>query len=612
MAVLISAYQLEKAFGSRTLFRGVTFSIDSGQRIGLIGPNGAGKSTLLKMLAKTEDCDSGQISWGKNIRIGYLEQSPTFGTDDTVMSALLSGAPDPHEYMTLAKAEELMSKLSLDTEKVTRETLVSTLSGGWKKKVALGRELMKEPDVLLLDEPTNHLDLESIFWFEDFLATQTQMAVLTITHDRLFLQNVANFIYDLDPKYKDGLLKIQGSYADYVESRDILLEGQKSQESARANDLRHEMAWLRRGAKARQTKQKARIEKTYDLMDEVADLRNRNRSTTIDLEISAAGRSPKKLIEATKISKVFGERELFKDLTLTITPRSRIGLLGRNGCGKSTLIRTLLGDISPDHGTVKINEQLQVNYFEQHRDSLDPKDTLQKAICPDGDYVHLGGKPIYVKSYLDRFHFRREQHDMLVEKLSGGEQSRLLIARLMLTSANVLVLDEPTNDLDIATLDVLKEALDMYQGALVVVSHDRFFMEQVCDTIIAFVDATELLPTESPGTLISFAGYLQWQDWREKRMLELEQLTRKNKTATNAANKESGKKRKLSFKEQRELDGMEELILSKEGALTGFQKELDDPATAANSHRLMELTQKISDLQSEIEKLYSRWAELGM
>ena len=630
MAVLVSAHQLEKSFGSRTLFKGITFSIDSGDRIGLIGPNGAGKSTLLKILAKLETPDEGDVSFNRGLRVGYLPQSPSFTEGASVFSAICESAEDPYDPMTLAKTEELISHLSLDSEKVNRDSLVETLSGGWQKKVALACQLIKEPQLLLLDEPTNHLDLESIFWLEEFLSSQRDLAVLTITHDRLFLQNVSNQIFDLDKKYKDGLLKVRGDYTDYLESRDIIVSGQLSQEEARKNDLRRETAWLRRGAKARQTKQKARIERAHDLKDEVLDLRARNSNNKIEMDLASTGRSPKKLIEATTITKSFGDRPLFKDLSLIISPKSRIGLLGRNGCGKSTLIKVLLGELTPDNGTVKIADQLQVSYFEQHRDSLNPKDTLFKSICPAGDYVHLHGKPVHTRSYLHRFHFRPEQFDMPVERLSGGEQSRLLIARLMLTQANILVLDEPTNDLDIATLDVLKEALDDFDGAVILVTHDRFFLEQTTDTILSFTDPGHLLPSDTPGELLKFAGYLQWQTWMEQRFKDVQQFTRNpekfaaanpalarpsasSKPIASAAGAPptSEKKKKLSFKEQHELDNMEATIQKAEAKLATLTQESTEPQVIANAKRLVEISAEMAVLQAEIDRLYARWSELS-
>ncbi len=633
MAVLVSAHQLEKSFGSRTLFNGITFSIDSGDRIGLIGPNGAGKSTLLKILAKLETPDEGDVSFNRGLRVGYLPQSPTFTEGASVFSAICESAEDPYDPMTLARTEELISHLSLDSEKVSRDSLVETLSGGWQKKVALACQLIKEPQLLLLDEPTNHLDLESIFWLEEFLSAQKDLAVLTITHDRLFLQNVSNQIFDLDKKYKDGLLKVRGDYTDYLESRDIIVSGQLSQEESRKNDLRRETAWLRRGAKARQTKQKARIERAHDLKDEVIDLRTRNANNKIEMDLASTGRSPKKLIEATKVTKSFGGHPLFKDLSLIISPKSRIGLLGRNGCGKSTLIKVLLGELAPDSGQIKIAEQLQVSYFEQHRDSLNPKDTLFKAICPAGDYVHLHGKPVHTRSYLHRFHFRPEQFDMPVERLSGGEQSRLLIARLMLIQANILVLDEPTNDLDIATLDVLKEALDEFDGAVILVTHDRFFLEQTTDTILSFTDSGHLLPSDTPGELLKFAGYLQWQTWMEQRFKDVQQYTRnpakfaaanpalsRPSAAVTAAasaqpdaNKQAPteKKKKLSFKEQHELDNMEATIQKTEAKLAELTTESHQTEVVANSKRLVEISAEMAKIQTEIDRLYSRWTELS-
>lgn len=619
MAVLISAYQIEKSYGSRTLFQKITFSIESGDRIGLIGPNGAGKSTLLKILGRLETPDDGEMSFSRGLRVGYLPQTPVFPVGATVFSAICESAHDPYDPMTLAKTEELISHLDLDADKVSRDSLVEELSGGWQKKVALACELIKDPHLLLLDEPTNHLDLESIFWLEDFLSNQPELAVLTITHDRLFLQNVSNQIFDLDKRYKDGLLKIRGDYSDYLESRDIIVSGQISQEEARKNDLRRETAWLRRGAKARQTKQKARIERAGDLKEEVLDLRSRNANNKIDMDLASTGRSPKKLIEAENISKIFAGRSLFSELSMIISPKSRIGFLGRNGCGKSTLIKVLLGELKPDSGWVKAYEGLKISYFEQHRDALNLKETLFKSLCPDGDYVHLHGKPVHARSYLQRFHFRPEQYDMPVERLSGGEQSRLLIARLMLTEAHILVLDEPTNDLDIATLDVLKEALDDFDGAVILVTHDRFFLEQTTDTILSFIDPSLALPTDKPGELIKFAGYLQWQSWMEQRQKDVLQYNRNPEKYVASKGLEPAaslgatvKKKKLSFKEQHELDSMEAHIHKAEADLKSLETESHKPTVSSDAKRLTEITQQMAALQTEIERLYKRWQDLSL
>ncbi len=605
MSNILSVLDLEKTYGPRTLFRGLSFGLAGAEKVGLVGPNGAGKSSLLRLLAKIEQPDKGQVVWTRGLRVGYLPQNPLF-SGKTIIEELIP-ADQLDDPMMQTKAEELISRLGLDTHELRRDQSVLELSGGQKKKVALARELIKEPDLLLLDEPTNHLDIESLMGLEEFLNEQHSLALLTVTHDRLFLQNVAQTIIDLDPRYKEGLLRVEGSYADYLEARELRLSGQLSQEASRSNDLRREMEWLRRGAKARQTKQKARQEATYALMDEVKELRNLNRKKNLDIKLAAGDTVPQKLIDAEGISKAYGERVLFKDLTLLVRRGSRIALLGQNGRGKTTLIRCLLGQEQVDSGKIRLADKLSVNYFEQNRNLLNPKLSLLKNLCAEGDYVHLQGQAVFAKSYLDRFHFRREQHDLALSHLSGGEQARLLIAKMMLNTAPVLVLDEPTNDLDIETLDILRDALIDYPGALLLVTHDRYFMEQVCDTLIAFPERDDLLPEETPGTIFRFESYLQWQNWK----LERKELARQRLAAENKKIKAGlGKKVKLSFKEKSELEQMEAIIAKLEADLARHQEEMNLPEVLSDSTKILQLSEKMSELGTKIAQLYSRWEEL--
>ena len=368
MALLLSAHDISKSFGSKTLFDNLSFGIENGERIGLIGPNGAGKSTLLKILAGVISADHGHLSFSKNLRIGFLEQIPSFDESKTVLETLLEGHP-PHDWEIELRIQEYIAKMDLNPD-----AKLSTLSGGWKKRVALARELIKQPDLLLLDEPTNHLDIDSILWLENFLS-KSPLATLTITHDRLFLQKVSNRILELDRRHKDGVLSIQGSYADYLEAKELLMNAQERQETVLRNTLRRETEWLRRGPKARTTKQQARIDRAGDLKEQVEDLSSRNsvRTASIDFENTSL---PKRLIEAKNISKSYGERKLFERVNLLLSPGTRIGLLGPNGVGKSTLIRILVGEETPDSGEVMRADQLVVNYFEQNRDSLDPTVSL--------------------------------------------------------------------------------------------------------------------------------------------------------------------------------------------------------------------------------------------
>jgi len=603
MAILVSASGIRKAFAARPLFDAITFAIETGERIGLIGPNGAGKSTLLRILASQTTPDDGKVSFQRGLKVGFLEQTPTFSEGTTVQSCVLEGTADPDDWECLARVDEVMSKLSLGDP----QALVQKLSGGWKKRVALARELVRLPDLLLLDEPTNHLDVESILWLEELLATSS-FATLTITHDRLFLQRIANRILELDRRNPGGLLSIKGDYATYLETKDQMMAAQERREVILKNTLRRETEWLRRGAKARTTKQQARINRAGDLKEEVSELGYRNQVRTARIDFQGAERNPKKLIEAKGISKSYYSRRIFSGVDLLIAPGKRLGILGPNGCGKSTLIRVLLGMEEPDTGSVTRSDNLTVAYFEQNRDALDPTTTVAKTLCPRGDHVDYRGGRVHIRSYLDRFLFTQGQMDMAVGKLSGGEQSRLLIAQLMLKEANFLVLDEPTNDLDMATLTVLEECLVDFPGAVLLVTHDRYFLDQVATQILAFGTAGKEL-----GKVVSFASLDQWEVWHEqqgKTTLAPPPKSSPESLPKGVETPASAKKKKLSFKEQRELDSMEENLHKAEEALTKVTAESALPENARNSVRLVELTQEMNRLQKEIERLYKRWAEL--
>ncbi len=597
MAVIVSAYKIAKSFGVQTLFEDLSFSVESGQKIGLIGPNGAGKSTLLQIIARNQTPDHGDLSFSNQIRVGYLEQNPQFDKSAKLYESIISGTDDPYEYENILIAQEMISRLELD--QFDENTPLGELSGGWKKRAALARELVKKPNILLLDEPTNHLDLKSIMWLEDFLAKQNQLASLMVTHDRLFLQNTCDFIFDLDRRNPDGLIKFSGSYSDFVDFKEAGLDAQRNLESAKKNTLRRETEWLRRGAKARQTKQKARIERAGDLNSEVQDLRERNSNKKIQLDFGEVGRAPKKILEAKSISKDLGGRTLFENFSFVLGPKTRLGILGNNGCGKSTLIRTLLGDIQPDSGSVWLTDQMTISYFEQNKDTLNLEISVLKNICPDGDYVQVQGKPMYAKSYLSKFRFRNDQMDMPVKKLSGGEQSRLLIAKLMMNKDQVLVLDEPTNDLDIDTLNILESALKDFEGAIILVTHDRYFMDQVSNQILAFIeDSTEL---------ITFSSFLQWQDYQSQKKPAPSPSKAKPAESPAVSTKP---KLKLSYKDQRDLEKMEENIQKAESKLSEIQSQLVLPENRSQFAKLAELTKALEAQQSEIETLYKRWQTL--
>ena len=596
MATLISAYQISKSFASKTLFSNISFAIDTNERIGLIGPNGAGKSTLLGIISRMQTPDKGQISFGNSLRLGYLNQKPVLDPEKSIYTALMEVTDDEYDADNMQLAFELISKLELDRFPEGVEKKIGELSGGWQKKVALAVELMKKPNLLLLDEPTNHLDLESILWLEEFLQKTRDVALLIVTHDRRFLQNTCKVIFDLNPMLPNGLLRTSGNYALHLESKMMLLDGQKRLEDKRRNTMLQEKEWLARGPQARLTKQKARIDRAYDLIDEVKDLEKKNTSRKVDIDFGNNAKSPKRLIEAKKISKSYSGRNLFHDFNVLVRPKHRYGLIGANGSGKSTLLKCLMGKIQPDIGEVFVNEDIEVLYFEQGKDQLDLKVSVLETVCPEGDYVHFQGLPVFARSYLSRFNFNSQQMDMPTGQLSGGELSRLILAKLMLRQAHVLILDEPTNDLDVETLESLSECLAEFAGAVILVSHDRYFMDQNCDVIWA-------LDSES-GLITTFSDTYQWEEWH------IENKNSAKKAANAKAAKSSNIKSGLSNKEKIEFDKMEVAIKEDETLLKKLQEELISPATATNFSRLTELSTQIGALEKKIEGLFTRWDEL--
>ena len=605
MATLIDVNSLTKSYGVRTLFTDLRFTIPEEARIGLIGPNGAGKSTLLRIIAGQVEADGGEIIRKRDLRVAFLEQQPQLEEEADIKTNVLAGIEEQNSAVASRLADELISRFGLDN--YGGQTVVNTLSGGWRKRVALAREVARRPDLLLLDEPTNHLDIESIIWLENFLA-QAKFSVLTITHDRLFLQNVANVIWDLDRRNPRGLIAIEGDYATFIERKEALLDAQERQEQSLRNKLRRETEWLRQGAKARSTKQKARIDRAGDLAVEVRDVKARNVSRVAKLDFQAAESGKHRLIEAIRISKGYGERQLFSKFSLLVNGKSRIGLLGRNGCGKSTLIRVLLGSELPDEGTIKRADQLSVAYFEQGRGTLHPQHTPLEVLAPDGDHVFFGGQFVHVRSYLDRFLFGYEQMQMPVGQLSGGEQSRLLLAKLMLTEANLLVLDEPTNDLDIPTLDVLEDCLSEFTGAVILVSHDRYFLDHVAKEIIAFI------PAGSDGVneqkLTTFASLEQWEGAIAQAEAERRRNSKDTERQVAAERPRSGRKDRLSYNEQRELSMIESTIEAAETELAQRRAATLDPAVFTSPDACQEAFLRVAELEQRVEELYARWAEL--
>jgi ATP-binding cassette subfamily F protein uup len=605
MRVLLSAQDLRHSFASRPLFEGLNFTVFEGEKIALIGPNGAGKSTLLKMLASEIAPDAGAVTRTRGLRVGYMPQIPSFRPGATVRDVVMEAVDlESGDWEAIGAAEEALSRLGLKTKTNSREdALVSELSGGLQRKVSLARELARSPELLLLDEPTNHLDLESILWLEDYVRN-APFAVMSISHDRAFLRGVGRRVIEIDRRNPDGILSVNAGYDEFLATKETYLATLASRTASLENTLKREIEWLRRGAKARTTKQKARIDRAVALGDEVGGLREKQRESKVQLQFQALEGGPKRLIKAEKISKSYGARTLFRGLDLLLTRNARLGLIGNNGTGKSTLIRILTGEENPDEGEITRAERLEVAYFEQNRDALDPELSVLRTVCPIGETVEFQGRKIHVRSYLDRFNFDARQSEQAVGKLSGGEQSRLLLALLMLEPANLLVLDEPTNDLDIQTLGILEECLDEFPGAVILVSHDRAFMNEVCDEMIGFPE------------MIRYADMEQWSAaLRNRRASGNSASSPTDAPPGSAAEKttspaNSAPKKKLSYKEQREFDAMESTILSKESELAKLLAESQSPENAQNAVKLAKLMHDMADRQVELDRLYARWSEL--
>lgn len=595
--VLLSCESLEKSYGVKPLFRDLSLGLCEGDHVGLIGPNGSGKSTLLKILAGIEDPDSGTRSVRRQLRIGYVPQEPSFAEqhsiEDALAQVLLDEGLDPHEQgARIAKALSLGGFVRADQT-------VSTLSGGWRKRLAIARSLMLEPDVLLMDEPTNHLDVDGILWLEGLLKAEPH-AFVVISHDRRFLESVTTRIWELNRQYPNGLFEAKGRYSEFLEQRDAALQAQADYQSSLANRVRREVEWLRRGPKARSTKAKARIDSAGRLIDELNDMESRQSKGPAGIDFTASGRRSKKLIEAIGVGKTLGAQPIIGDLDLQLGPGERIGLLGPNGSGKSTVLKLLAGTVMPDAGTITRADRLRVVTFEQHRDSLDQQAPLRRALAPaGGDAVVYQDRSVHLVSWAKRFLFKPEQLDLPVSRLSGGEQARLLIARLMLQPADLLLLDEPTNDLDIPTLDVLEDSLLEFTGALVLVTHDRWLLNRV---------STRLLALDGAGRAEWFADYDQWESAQGRTTAEdRTSQSSKERSAPGGRSKRKG----LSYKEQKEWDQIEAKILEAEARVAACHAAASDPSIASSAADLQERYAALHAAQADVERLYARWAELG-
>ncbi len=606
MQPIISCQNLSKSFGGRVLFKDLSFTIQEGDHMGIIGPNGMGKSTLLRLLASIDQPDGGKITRRRQLKVSVMEQAANFKPSDTprsiVTEAYQQTSKEDGEYQT----NMILDRLGFGTATAPIDVPVKELSGGWQRRVLLAAALVSEPDLVFLDEPTNHLDLETILWLEDYLKRAPFTWVL-VSHDRMFLEKTTTRILEINRVFPQGSLGFSGSYTAFMEQKAAFLEAQQNQAESLANKVRREVEWLRKAPQARATKAKGRIKEAQKMIQELADVKGRlaKNPEGAKVEFADSNRQTKRLVVCEDVGLEFGKRPILNDVQLVLRPGMKLGLMGPNGAGKSTLLRMLAGLIKPTQGTVVLAEGLRIVYFDQNRDQLDPKATLKQTLAPHGDSVSFQDRMVHITTYVKRFNFTVEHLEVPVRELSGGEQARALIAKLMLTPSDLLLLDEPTNDLDIQTLDTLAASLEEFAGALVLISHDRYLIDQVCNTIVAI---------KPQGNLGYYADLEQWETDLQKNTKNAAKNPEVPAAGDRATPPGSGKKTKaqgkLSYLEQREFDGMERALEEAEKELAVCQRELEDPKIAGSAGRLIAASKAFELAQAKVQKLYERWQEL--
>jgi len=573
MSTLLSAHSLSKAYGTQVLFQNISLTISAGDRIGIIGPNGAGKSSLIKILAGVDEPDSGHLSKKQGLQVGYASQSPEFPVM-SIEEFLLGQVPELDERSALTRAGILLGKAEFTDFSVD----ASLLSGGWKKRLDIVAALMQEPDLLLLDEPTNHLDLEGIMWLEMFLK-RLQVPYVVISHDRYFLETVTNRIIELNRCYPDGLLQADGTISKFLEHKQAFLVAQEEKIRSLSHKVKDEIDWLRTSPKARTTKSEARIKEANRLIGQLAEIKQRTKVQEVGIDFSASERETRKLIVAKNIAKELGGRKLFQHVDFTLSPGTRLGILGQNGTGKSTLLKILAGLLPQDMGKITYADDLHLVYFDQHREQLDPSLTLKEALCPNGDTVDYRGQQIHVNGWAKRFLFPPDRLNIPIRCLSGGERARILVAKLMLEPADVLFLDEPTNDLDIPTLELIEESLSTFAGAVVLISHDRCLMDRICNKVVVLGE----------GEHHFYASYSQWES--NKKPAEKEKPIVKKEEAPKVTSP------KMSYKEKRELEMMEQTIQEAEAEIQRLEQLEGN----------LEIYQQLGKAHEYLEGLYARW-----
>ena len=582
---LLTMEGITKAYTDKVLLEQVDFSIHQGDKIGIVGVNGTGKSTLLKLIAGIETAEAGAISKGNNLRLRYLPQNPVFQPDDTILSAVLAdNVTKQNEWSIESEAKAMIHRLELPDF----HEAVAHLSGGQKKRIALANALLAPVEILILDEPTNHLDNTMAAWLEDYLI-HYRGAIVMVTHDRYFLDRVSNRIVEID---QSALYNYPGNYSEFVERKaqrqDIELAGERKRKSI----LRTELEWLSRGARARSTKQKAHIQRIEEMQSVAAPKQDES------IEMSSAySRMGKKTIEVQEISKAYGEKKLIDHFTYLFLRGDRIGIIGPNGCGKTTLLKIICQKLEPDAGNVVIGPTIQIGYFSQENEDLDESLRVIDYIKEVGEYVETGEGHITASQMLERFLFDKTLQYALIERLSGGERRRLYLLRILMSAPNVLILDEPTNDLDIQTLTILEDYLDSFAGIVITVSHDRYFLDRIVRRIFAF---------EGNGDIIQYEG--GYSDWLAKRP-ESESAEPPKEKKQKQDTRVREKKLKFSFNEQREYETIDEEIAALETAIADKTEEIS--ANASNYGKLNILMQEKEQLEEALEEKMERWVYLN-
>jgi ABC transport system ATP-binding/permease protein len=617
------------AFGTHALLSKENFQLDLGERVGLLGRNGEGKSTLMKIIAGNILPDNGEIWRQPELKLAWLEQAPELPDEATIYDAVASGlgelgaliaryhalslTMDYDDPQALYELGELQHKLEADNgwhynnkieATLTKlglpsELKISDLSGGWKRRVALAKALVIEPQVLLLDEPTNHLDFESITWLEEQILN-FEGAVLFVTHDRAFLQKLATRIVDLD---RGNLVSWQGSYDDYLRRKAAALEDEANQNAEFDKKLAQEEVWIRQGVKARRTRNEGRVRALEALRRERAQ--RRTQQGTTKLTLTGGDSSGKKVIEVKDLSFSYPDRQIIGNFSTLIQRGDKIGLIGANGAGKTTLLKLLLKQLEPGTGTVEHGTRLEIAYFDQLRDQLDPEMTVADTVANGSDYIEIAGNKKHVMSYLSDFLFAPARSRSPIKSLSGGEKNRLLLARLFTKPANLLVMDEPTNDLDLETLELLEEKLVDYSGTLLLVSHDRAFLDNVV-TIVFVLDGS--------GTVEEFVGgYSDWQVHKQhSNKIEADKKILENKVKnTNSVGSTNIVKKKLSYKEQQELNNLPEQIAQLEAKQTELNQQISSPEFYTNDQTVIaSALAELKSTEAKLEQIYQRWDEL--